>query len=69
MHSCAQTILILHTAAAAHSLKLKVVAVGVETEEQSGILRTLQCGEMQGFLFTKPVPADVFELRFLMKAD
>jgi diguanylate cyclase (GGDEF)-like protein len=51
----------------AHSLKLKVVAEGVETEEQSGILRVLKCDEMQGFLLSRPVPADIFELRFLTK--
>jgi diguanylate cyclase (GGDEF)-like protein/PAS domain S-box-containing protein len=49
----------------AHSLKLKVVAEGVETEEQSRLLRLLSCDEMQGFLFSKPVPAEIFETRFL----
>jgi diguanylate cyclase (GGDEF)-like protein/PAS domain S-box-containing protein len=49
----------------AHALKLKVVAEGVETEEQSRLLRLLRCDEMQGFLFSKPVPAEVFEARFL----
>ncbi len=49
----------------AHSLKLKVVAEGVETEEQSRLLRLLDCDEMQGFLFSKPVPSDIFETRFL----
>ncbi len=49
----------------AHALKLKVVAEGVESEEQSRLLRLLDCDEMQGFLFSKPVPADVFESRFL----
>jgi diguanylate cyclase (GGDEF)-like protein/PAS domain S-box-containing protein len=49
----------------AHSLELKVVAEGVETEEQSRLLRLLRCEEMQGFLFSKPVPADVFEADFL----
>jgi diguanylate cyclase (GGDEF)-like protein/PAS domain S-box-containing protein len=49
----------------AHSLKLKVVAEGVETEDQSRVLRLLGCDEMQGFLFSKPLPADVFEARFL----
>jgi EAL domain-containing protein (putative c-di-GMP-specific phosphodiesterase class I) len=49
----------------AHSLKLKVVAEGVETEEQSRLLRLLSCDEMQGFLFSKPVPRDIFETRFL----
>ncbi len=33
----------------AHSLKLKVVAEGVETEEQSRLLRLLNCDEMQGY--------------------
>ena len=33
----------------AHSLKLKVVAEGVETEEQSRLLRLLSCDEMQGY--------------------
>jgi len=49
----------------AHSLKLKVVAEGVETDEQSRLLRLLDCDEMQGFLFSKPVPSDAFEARFL----
>jgi len=49
----------------AHSLKLNVVAEGVETEEQTRLLRLLNCDEMQGFLFSKPVPVEVFETRFL----
>ena len=49
----------------AHSLKLKVVAEGVETEEQSRLLRLLNCDEMQGYLFSKPVPAEIFEAKFL----
>ena len=49
----------------AHSLKLKVVAEGVETEEQSRLLRLLNCDEMQGFLFSKPVPGEIFETKFL----
>ncbi len=49
----------------AHSLELKVVAEGVETEEQSSLLRLLGCDEMQGYLFSKPVPAADFEARFL----
>jgi EAL domain-containing protein (putative c-di-GMP-specific phosphodiesterase class I) len=48
----------------AHSLKLKVVAEGVETEEQSRLLRLLDCDEMQGFLFSKPLPVELFEARF-----
>lgn len=49
----------------AHSLNLKVVAEGVETEEQSNLLISLNCDEMQGFLFSKPVPTDIFETKFL----
>jgi len=49
----------------AHSLKLNVVAEGVETEEQSRLLRLLNCDEMQGFLFSRPVPGALFEERFL----
>ena len=49
----------------AHALKLKVVAEGVETEQQMRQFLSLNCDEMQGFLFSKPVPADIFEARFL----
>ncbi len=49
----------------AYSLKLKVVAEGGETEEQSRLLRLLRCDEMQGYLFSEPVPGEIFETRFL----
>jgi diguanylate cyclase (GGDEF)-like protein/PAS domain S-box-containing protein len=49
----------------AHSLKLKVVAEGVETEEQSRLLKLLSCDEMQGFLLSKPLPAAIFEESYL----
>ena len=49
----------------AHALKLKVVAEGVETEEQSRLLRVLNCDEIQGYLFSKPLPGDIFETRYL----
>ena len=49
----------------AHSLKLKVVAEGVDTEEQLASLASLRCDEMQGYLFSRPVPKEEFERRFL----
>ncbi len=52
----------------ARSLKLKVVAEGVETEEQAHLLRLLSCDEIQGFLIAKPMPSDVFESNFLKGA-
>lgn len=41
--------------AMAHSLKLRVVAEGVETEQQFDFLRELGCDEMQGYLLSPPV--------------
>jgi diguanylate cyclase (GGDEF)-like protein len=49
----------------AHSLRLKVVAEGVETEEQSSLLQSLTCDEVQGFLFSRPLPRDAFESKYL----
>lgn len=48
----------------AHSLKMRVVAEGVETGEQARFLRVLKCDEIQGFLFSPAVPAEQIE-RFL----
>jgi EAL domain-containing protein (putative c-di-GMP-specific phosphodiesterase class I) len=53
----------------AHALKLKVVAEGVETEEQARLLRLLNCDEMQGYLFSKPVPAAQFEALLLVQSQ
>lgn len=47
--------------ALAHSMNLKVVAEGVETEEQSRLLKTLKCDEAQGYLFSKPLPGQQIE--------
>ena len=49
----------------AHALKLNVIAEGVETEEQSRLLRLLGCDEMQGHLVCEAVPGVTFEKRYL----
>lgn len=45
----------------AHSLKVKVTAEGVETQEQLDFLKKQNCDKMQGYLFSRPVPAKEFE--------
>ncbi len=46
----------------AHTLDLRVVAEGVETEAQRDILLALECDELQGFLFARPMPAQALAL-------
>lgn len=46
--------------AMAHTLNLNVIAEGVETQMQQGILLDSGCVHYQGYLFSKPVPIDVF---------
>jgi diguanylate cyclase (GGDEF)-like protein/PAS domain S-box-containing protein len=53
----------------AHSLKLAVVAEGVETAEQAGMLRELGCDNVQGFLYSKPIPGAAFCEQFLAWAS
>jgi EAL domain-containing protein (putative c-di-GMP-specific phosphodiesterase class I) len=45
----------------AHSLGLAVVAEGVEDDTQLNILRNLECDEVQGFYYSRPLPAEEFE--------
>ncbi|MDA8166029.1 MAG: EAL domain-containing protein [Desulfobacteraceae bacterium] len=39
-----------------HHLRLKIIAEGVETEEQLAFLRSTECDEIQGFLYSEPLP-------------
>ena len=47
----------------AHNLRMKVMAEGVETEDQLQLLRLLKCDEAQGFLFDKPLEPSAFLLK------
>ena len=51
--------------ALAHSLRLEVVAEGVETHTQLAFLRQRDCDQIQGFLLSPPLPASQFEQVFL----
>jgi EAL domain-containing protein (putative c-di-GMP-specific phosphodiesterase class I)/ActR/RegA family two-component response regulator len=46
----------------AHSLKLQVIAEGVERDAQLAYLRRHGCDEMQGYYFSRPLPEDEFEV-------
>jgi EAL domain-containing protein (putative c-di-GMP-specific phosphodiesterase class I) len=45
----------------AHKLGIKVIAEGVETKQQSDLLKEMGCDYGQGYLFSKAVPAAEFE--------
>ncbi|KGP74630.1 EAL domain-containing protein [Pontibacillus yanchengensis] len=48
----------------AHNLDLKVIAEGVETKEQLDFLTSKDCDFLQGYYFSKPIPADEFEKKY-----
>ena len=56
-----ETAMISAVISMARALSLRVVAEGVETEEQLALLRAEHCDAAQGFLFSAPVPAAEFE--------
>jgi EAL domain-containing protein (putative c-di-GMP-specific phosphodiesterase class I) len=55
---CRETELVKAILSLAGALGLEVVAEGVETDNQKAALETLGCHSMQGYLFSKPVPAE-----------
>lgn len=48
-------------------LKIQAAALGIENEDQKTLLENLGCSVFQGYLFSKPIPADEFEEKFLKK--
>ena len=52
---------IRHTISLAHSLGMKVLAEGVEKAKQVEILRSLNCDEIQGFYYARPLSWENFE--------
>jgi diguanylate cyclase (GGDEF)-like protein/PAS domain S-box-containing protein len=52
-----------------HAMKLKVLAEGVESEEQLRYLQEQGCDEVQGFFYSRPVTADEFEQFLFSKQD
>lgn len=61
VNSQADTSIVSAVISLAQSMRLKVVAEGVETEEQSRLLQLLRCDQMQGFLISRAVPSEQFE--------
>ncbi|MBP6654038.1 MAG: EAL domain-containing protein, partial [Propionivibrio sp.] len=53
----------------AHSLKLKTIAEGVETEELANLLRIFHCDEIQGYWLARPMPAEQMEVFLRERAN
>ena len=53
-----------HTVAMIKSLDIQIVAEGVETKEQAGLLMGMGCDFLQGFLYSKPLQKELY-IQFL----
>lgn len=66
MHSDKASMAIITTIISmAHALNLRTIAEGVETQEQLETLRSLRCDMVQGYLFSKPLPAQELAAQWL----
>lgn len=64
-HSTEDAVIATAIIAMAHSLNMRVIAEGVETEDQLAFLRSKACDEMQGYFFSPPVNASDFALMLI----
>jgi diguanylate cyclase (GGDEF)-like protein len=65
MHDAGDSAIVNAVITMAHQMGVKVIAEGVETAVQLGILKENRCDRSQGYLFSVPLPADEFE-RYLL---
>lgn len=61
-HALCEAIIVM-----AHKLGIKVIAEGIETEEQKKLLEMMECDFGQGYLFSAPVPAKQFEQEWIKR--